>query len=49
MKKQYDSARVFRQGWSQMGSKAKQGTYSYEEYQNVFYSMSPEEREQFQK
>jgi hypothetical protein len=40
-KKQYDSARTFREGWSKMGSRAQQGSYSYEEYQNIFYSMSP--------
>lgn len=44
IKKQYDSSRVFKEGWSRMGSKAQQGSYSYEEYQNVFYSMSPQER-----
>lgn len=32
-----------------MGSKAQQGTYSYEEYHSVFNNMSPEEREQFRK
>ena len=32
-----------------MGSKAQQGTYSYEEYQTIFNNMSFEEREQFQR
>jgi hypothetical protein len=32
-----------------MGTKAQQGSYSYEEYQSVFNNMSPEEREQFQR
>jgi molecular chaperone DnaJ len=42
IKQQYVSARTFKEGWSKMGSKAQQGSYSYEEYQNVFYNMSPE-------
>lgn len=45
IRKDYNSARSFK-GFSQnMGRKAKQGTYQYEEYRSMYENLSPEEQQ----